>query len=56
MEITPEPSENERRAILAALEQERGGAETPQPWRQAGLGPGPDEEDDQAGAPPPLWP
>ena len=52
MEITPEPSENERRAILAALEQERGGAETPQPWRQAGLGPGPDEEDDQAGAPP----
>jgi hypothetical protein len=52
VEITPEPSEEERRAILEALlEEERRGA-PPSPWRRVGLGPGPQEEDDQAAAPP----
>jgi hypothetical protein len=52
VEISPEPSEEERQAILAALEGERREAEPPAPWRRAGLGPGPDDEDDQAVAPP----
>jgi len=52
VEITPEPDEMERRAVLKALEQEGRAAEPPSPWRQAGLGPGPENEDDQAGAPP----
>jgi len=51
VEITPEPSEEERQAILAALELERRPFDAPTPWRQAGLGPGA-EEDDQAAAPP----
>ena len=52
VEITPEPSENERQAIVAALEEERSQFEDPQPWRQASLGPGPEEDDVQAVAPP----
>jgi len=52
VEITPEPSEEERQAILAALELERRPFDASTPWRQAGLGPGADEEDDQAAAPP----
>jgi hypothetical protein len=47
VEITPEPSEEEREAILAALAPARGEPERPPPWRQAGLGP---EQDDQAAA------
>jgi hypothetical protein len=46
IEITPEPSEEERQAILRALELERAEGEEPTPWRRAGL------EPDQAGAPP----
>jgi hypothetical protein len=52
VEITPEPDEMERRAILEALEEEGRGAAQPSPWRMAGLGPGPENEDGQAGAPP----
>ena len=52
VQITPEPTEEERRAILEALEEERLTAVTPSPWRRAGLGPGPEEEADQAVAPP----
>ena len=52
VEITPEPTEEERRAILEALEQERLAGVAPTPWRRAGLGPGPEEEADQAVAPP----
>ena len=37
MEITPEPSEEERQAILRALELEREEADEPTPWRRAGL-------------------
>jgi hypothetical protein len=37
VEITPEPSEEERRAILLALEQEREEADEPTPWRHAAL-------------------
>jgi len=51
VEITPEPDEMERRAILEALEQEGRAAASPSPWRRAGLGPGAEDEDDQAGAP-----
>jgi hypothetical protein len=49
VEITPEPSEEERRAILLALELERDEADEPSPWRRVGLEP---ESEDQAGAPP----
>jgi hypothetical protein len=52
VEITPEPTEEERRAILEALEEQRGIAAPPSPWRRAGLGPGPEDEADQAVAPP----
>jgi hypothetical protein len=52
VEISPEPDEKERRAILEALEEEARAVVPPSPWRLAGLGPGPDDEDDQAGAPP----
>src|SRR4051812_810946 len=52
VEITPQPDEMERRAILEALEQEARAAAPASPWRQDGLGPGPEDEDDQAGAPP----
>jgi hypothetical protein len=38
VEITPEPTEEERRAILRALEQEQDQAALPTPWRAAGLG------------------
>jgi hypothetical protein len=44
VEITPEPSEEERHAILAALENEEADGEKPSPWRRAGLGP---EDEDQ---------
>jgi hypothetical protein len=37
VEITPEPSEDERQAILRALEVERGEADEPTPWRRVGL-------------------
>ena len=46
MEITPEPSDAERQAIMRALELEQEEDEPPAPWRRAGL------EPDQAGAPP----
>jgi hypothetical protein len=52
VEISPEPSEEERRAILTALEAETRAVEPPAPWRRAGLGPGPEDENDQAVAPP----
>ena len=52
VEITPEPTEDERRAILEALEKEGLTDLAPSPWRRAGLGPGPEEDDDQAVAPP----
>jgi hypothetical protein len=42
VEITPEPTEHERRAILEALDEERLTALAPSPWRRAGLGPGPE--------------
>ena len=48
VEITPEPSEEERQAILRALELERDEADEPSPWRRVGLEP----SEDQAGAPP----
>jgi hypothetical protein len=52
VEISPEPSEEERKAILEALAAEQEQAAAPTPWRAAGLGPGPDEDELQAGAPP----
>jgi hypothetical protein len=52
VEITPEPTEEERAAILRALQQEQQRIAPPTPWRRAGLGPGPEEEEDQAVAPP----
>jgi hypothetical protein len=52
VEITPEPSEGERRAIMLALREEERVAAAPSPWRRAALGPGPEDEDDQAAAPP----
>jgi hypothetical protein len=38
VEITPEPSEDERQAILRALELEREELDEPTPWRRVGLG------------------
>jgi hypothetical protein len=52
VQITPEPTEEERLAILEALDLERRTAAAPSPWRRAALGPGPEEEEDQAVAPP----
>jgi hypothetical protein len=53
VEINPEPSEDERKAILAALALEPAEPVEPAPWRRAGLGPEDDvDERDQAGAPP----
>jgi hypothetical protein len=52
LEISPEPSEEERRAILEALAEEEAHSAAPSPWRAAGLGPGPEDEEPQAGAPP----
>lgn len=37
VEITPEPSDEERQAILRALELEREEADEPTPWRRAAL-------------------
>ena len=51
VEITPEPSPEEREAILEALRLEAGVASPPSPWRRAGLGPGQADEDDEAAAP-----
>lgn len=48
VEITPEPTEDERHAILRALELEREETDEPTPWRRVGLEP----EEPQAGAPP----
>jgi hypothetical protein len=50
LEITPEPTEEERKAILEALAAEEAQAAPPSPWRAAGLGPGPEEDEPQAGA------
>jgi hypothetical protein len=50
VEITPEPSDEERRAILAALDAEASDSAPPSPWLRQALGPGVDE--DQAVAPP----
>ena len=52
IQITPEPSEEEREAIVTALELEGRGVEPPGPWRRAGLGPGAEDDADQAAAPP----
>jgi hypothetical protein len=38
VEITPEPSEEERQAILRALKLEEREADEPTPWRRIGLG------------------
>jgi hypothetical protein len=51
VEISPEPTEEERKAILEALAAEAAETAAPSPWRAAGLGPGPDEDELQAGAP-----
>jgi hypothetical protein len=40
LEISPEPSEEERKAIVRALELEEETAAPPAPWRAAGLGSG----------------
>ena len=42
VEITPEPSEDERRAILRALELERDEVEEPGRWGR--VGPEPDDD------------
>jgi hypothetical protein len=52
VEITPEPSDEERKAILEALAEEEAQTAAPTPWRAAGLGPEPDDDAFQAGAPP----
>jgi len=52
VEISPEPSEEERKAILEALAEEQAQTAAPSPWRAAGLGPGPEDEELHAGAPP----
>ena len=52
LEISPEPSEAERKAIVRALELEGEQADGPTPWQAVGLGPDPEEDELQAGAPP----
>ena len=53
VEISPEPTEDERRAILAALALEPAERAEPAPWRRAALAPeDAADERDQAGAPP----
>jgi hypothetical protein len=52
LEISPEPSEAERKAILRALELEAEQAAGLSPWQAAGLAPEPAEDEFQAGAPP----
>ena len=47
VEITPEPTEEERQAILRALELEQDESQEPGPWHRVGLEP----DADQAGAP-----
>lgn len=44
VEITPEPTEEERQAILRALELEREESDEPAPWRRAGLTPSADSD------------
>ena len=51
VEISPEPSDEERAAIVNALELEQRAVEPPTPWRRAGLGPGVEDDEDQAAAP-----
>jgi hypothetical protein len=46
VEITPEPSEEERQAILRALELDREEADEPTPWRRVGLEPTADDRAD----------
>jgi hypothetical protein len=50
VEISPEPSEEERKAILEGLAEEQDQMAAPSPWRAAGLGPGAEDEEPQAGA------
>src|SRR5439155_1567300 len=45
LEISPEPSEEERKAIVRALELEAEQSAAPTPWQAAGLGPEPEDED-----------
>jgi hypothetical protein len=52
LEISPEPSEAERKAIVRALELEAEREAGPSPWQAAGLGAEPAEDEPQAGAPP----
>lgn len=52
VEISPEPTPAERKAILEALLEEEKRDAAPSPWRRAGLGPGAEEDLDQAVAPP----
>jgi hypothetical protein len=52
LEISPEPSETERKAIVRALELEAEHSAAPSPWREAGLRPEPQEDESHAGAPP----
>jgi hypothetical protein len=52
VEITPQPTEDERQAILEALADEGQVDPAPTSWHRAGLGPGPADEADQAVAPP----
>jgi hypothetical protein len=52
VEITPEPTQEERKAIVRALREEGQAGSAPTSWRSAGLGPGPDDEADQAVASP----
>jgi hypothetical protein len=40
VEISPEPSDEEREAILEALAEEESGTAAPGPWRAEGLGSG----------------
>jgi hypothetical protein len=49
LEIVPEPSPEERHAIVLALLLEEDEQAAPTPWRRAGLEPG--GADDQAAAP-----
>jgi hypothetical protein len=51
VEITPEPSPEEGKAILAALQLEGQEASPPTPWRQAGLGEAQLEGDEEAAGP-----
>ena len=53
VEITPQPTEDERRAILEALAEDGRTDLAPTPWRRAGLGPRPEDEADQAAVGPP---